>query len=406
MTIDDEILYKKYNLDIELYRGVSIDFDTLRIRTVNCLKTAGIYELDQLLSSTYNKLSEIRNLGMLSLNDIKEYIKSLDRRVVDRASVVGNSGISARILKFREQIFDGVFDEEMYSGLNEIDISVMDNLREGYALIENDLIKLCKEKPYNVYAISQMLDLFVRQVEKNTKFDRLFDAIKEKSQNPLKPYFDVYPLQEELSDEFKYFSTNENVTLGMLFDRIETNRISVDEKTKFIRWALFDLRKELESFLEGIYTRSANAEKVLELRAKKYTLQIIGDKLGLTRERVRQIEKKVVKPFCRWQRVKKFLPRLSADFRGETILEASDLQEYFGDVTEVLLYLLQCADDKYFSYDRETDTVIIVDDDITDFARDYVEKMPDSLDEKKPGPAPGTFAGNGTGGNWRSCHDR
>ena len=383
MTIDDEILYKKYNLDIELYRGVSIDFDTLRIRTVNCLKTAGIYELDQLLSSTYNKLSEIRNLGMLSLNDIKEYIKSLDRRVVDRASVVGNSGISARILKFREQIFDGVFDEEMYSGLNEIDISVMDNLREGYALIENDLIKLCKEKPYNVYAISQMLDLFVRQVEKNTKFDRLFDAIKEKSQNPLKPYFDVYPLQEELSDEFKYFSTNENVTLGMLFDRIETNRISVDEKTKFIRWALFDLRKELESFLEGIYTRSANAEKVLELRAKKYTLQIIGDKLGLTRERVRQIEKKVVKPFCRWQRVKKFLPRLSADFRGETILEASDLQEYFGDVTEVLLYLLQCADDKYFSYDRETDTVIIVDDDITDFARDYVEKMPDSLDENK-----------------------
>ncbi|WNE47858.1 DcrB-related protein [Shigella flexneri] len=29
-----------------------------------------------------------------------------------------------------------------------------------------------------------------------------------------------------------------------------------------------------------------------------------------------------------------------------------------------------------------------------------------ALMKKKPGPAPGTFAGNGTGGNWRSCHDR
>ncbi len=383
MTIDDEVLYKKYNLDMEIYRGVPIDFDTLKIRTANCLKMAGIYVLDQLLSSTYNNLSEIRNLGMLSLKDIEEYIKSLDGKDINRTSVTGNSRISAKILKFRKQIFEGAFDEEMYIGLDEIESSVMDNFREGYRLIENDLVKLCREKPDVAFSVSQMLNLFVRQIEKNTKFDGLFDAIKEKSQNPLKSYFDIYPLKDELSDEFKDFSTNENVTLGTLFVKTATNGIFVDEKTKFIKWASFDLRKELESFLEGIYARSANAERVLELRAKKYTLQVIGDELGLTRERVRQIEKKVVQPFCRWQREKKFLPRLSADFRGETILEATDLQEYFGDVTEVLLYLLQCADDEYFSYDRETDTVIIVDDDITDFARDYVEKMPDSLDESR-----------------------
>jgi len=118
---------------------------------------------------------------------------------------------------------------------------------------------------------------------------------------------------------------------------------------------------------------------VLVLRAKKNTLQVIGDELGITRERVRQIEKKVVQPFCQWQRTKRFLPRLSAEFNGKTILNATDLQEYFGEMTEVLLYLLQCADDEFFSYDRNTDTVIIVDDDITDRAREYVERMPDEL---------------------------
>lgn len=382
MTIDDEVLYKKYNLDIELYRGVAIDFDTLRIRTTNCLKTAGIYELDQLLSSTYNKLSVIRNLGMLSLNDIDEYIKTLDGIDFERKDVSGNY-VSSKIIQWRDHIFNGMFDEEIYVGLNVQENNVIDRLKEGYALIDHDLIKLCREKPDVAYTISQMLTGFVRQAEKYAEFDKLYDLVKEKAGKPLRPYYEVYPLKDELSAEFIEYCNNEYATLGMLFDKSLTSRISVEEKNKFVRWASFDLRKELEAFLEGFYARFGNAERVLELRAKKCTLQMIGDELGLTRERVRQIEKKVVQPFCRWQRVKKLLPRLSADFNGKTILEATDLQEYFGEATEVFLYLLQCADDEFFSYDRETDTVIIVDDDITDLARDYVERMPDSLDESK-----------------------
>ena len=86
MTIDNEVLYEKYNIDIELYRGIPIDFDDLRIRTANCLKGAGIFDLDNLLSMSYDKLSKIKNLGMLSLNDIETYFKRLDlfRRVYRR----------------------------------------------------------------------------------------------------------------------------------------------------------------------------------------------------------------------------------------------------------------------------------------------------------------------------------
>ena len=72
MTIDNEVLYEKYNIDIELYRGMPIDFEVLRIRTANCLKGAGIFEIDSLLAMSYDKLSMIKNLGMLSLNDIED----------------------------------------------------------------------------------------------------------------------------------------------------------------------------------------------------------------------------------------------------------------------------------------------------------------------------------------------
>lgn len=379
MTIDDEVLYIKHNIDIELYGGIPIDFDVLRIRTANCLRRAGIYEIDGLLSLTYSKLSKIKGLGMLILNDIEEYIKSLDGRAVERTDNFGNY-ISLRIKSRRDMILAGEFTEELYVGLNERELETVERFKRGFDLLDNGLIILCREDPVSAYAISMMLNCFTEQVEKFADFSKLYDSVTVKLNNRLKPYYDVYSLQEELSEEFKAYCENKDVLFGSLFDRTLSANIPVEEKNKFVRWASFDLKKELIVFLDGYYARSVNTEKVLMLRARKCTLQETGDELGITRERVRQIEKKVVQAFCRWQRIKKFLPRLSAEFNGKTILEATDLQEYFGDTTEVLLYLLQCADDEFFSYDRETDTVIIVDDDITYFVRNYVERMPNELD--------------------------
>lgn len=379
MTIDNEELYKKYNIDIKLYKGMPINFDILKIRTVNCLRGAGIYNIDVLLSSTYSKLSGIKNLGMLSLNNIEEYIKSLDGMAVERLNKFENF-LSSKIKERRDMIFAGKFTEELYEGLNEQELETVERFKIGFDLLDNGLIILCRKDPVTAYTFSMMLNGFTEKIEKLVDFDKMYDSVILKLNNRLKPYYEVYSLQEEVSEKFKSYCEDEDVLFGTLFDKMKSESVPVEEKTRFVKWASFDLKKELVSFLDGYYARSANMEKVLILRARKCTLQMIGDELGITRERVRQIEKKIVQPFCRWQRLKKFLPRLSAEFNGKTILEAIDLQEYFGETTEILLYLLQCADDEFFSYDRETDTVIIVNDDTTDFARKYVERMPDELD--------------------------
>lgn len=379
MTIDNEVLYEKYNIDIELYRGMSIDFDDLRIRTANCLKGAGIFDIDNLLSMSYDKLSRIKSLGMLSLNDIEEYVKRLDSKTEEMMEKM-DIFMTSRIKNRRDLIYSGEFTEELYEGINECEQRTIDELKRGFDLLDHDLIVLCRDNPAFAYNISSMLKRFTMQIEKYKELDKLYDAVKGKINNHLMPYYEVYPMRESISEEFKNYCNDGSVLLGSLFDKAMSSAISTEEKIKFVKWASYDLKEELTSFLNGFYERSANTERVLILRARKCTLQEIGDELGITRERVRQIEKKVVQPFCKWQRNKRFLPRLSAEFNGETIIESTELQEYFDDATEVLLYLLQCADDEFFSYDRDTDTVIIVDDDITDFARDYVEKMPDELD--------------------------
>lgn len=379
MTIDNEVLFKKYNIDIEMYRGMPIDFDVLKTRTANCLKGAGVFDIDHLLSMSYDKLSEIKSLGMLSLNDIEDYVKKLDSKTED---IMGKMDfcITSRIMNRRDIIYSGEFTEELYSGINEGEYRTIEKLKMGYELLDKKLVVLCRENPVCAYNIVKMLKRFALQMERFAALDKLYDSVILKVNNRLKPYYEIYSLQEEVSEEFKIFCKNENVLFGTLFDKVLSTSVPIEEKIRFVKWGSFDLKKELDSFLEKYYARSVNTQKVLVLRAKKNTLQVIGNELGLTRERVRQIEKKVVKPFCQWQRRKRFLPRLSAEFNGKTILNATDLQEYFGETTEVLLYLLQCADDEFFSYDSNTDTVIIVDDDITDRAREYVEKMPNELD--------------------------
>ena len=376
MTIDNEVLYKKYNIDIELYRGMPIDFENLRMRTANCLKRAGIFEIDSLLAMSYDKLSMIKNLGMLSLNDIEEYVKKLDLKTEEMMEKM-DICMTSRIKNRRDMIYSGEFTEKLYEGVNECERRTIEELKRGFELLDYDLIILCRENPAFAYDISSMLKRFTMQIEKYKELDKLYDSVKGKINNHLKPYYEVYPMRESISEEFRNYCDDGSVLFGSLFDKAISSVISTEEKIKFVKWASYDLKEELTSFLNGFYEHSANTERVLLLRARKCTLQEIGDELGITRERVRQIEKKVVQPFCRWQRNKRFLPRLSAEFNGETIIESTELQEYFDDITEVLLYLLQCADDEFFSYDRDTDTVIIVGDDITDFARDYVEKMPD-----------------------------
>lgn len=379
MTVDNKPLYKKYNIDIESYRGMPIDYDVLRIRTVNCLKHADVYNIDQLLSLTYEELLEIKNLGRLSLNDIEEYVKSLELKSDEDRKT--DKLVSKRIEERRDLIFDGVFDSELYEGLSEKETEIVNACKIGHELLEKDLISSCRSNPVYVYAIRKMFNDFSNNREKIKDFEKMYNLIESKVNNHLKSYCDIYPMREEMSEEFRAFCMDSDALVKGLFDQSLSGNLDVKEKTKFVNWMAYDLQIEFEDFLEGVFSRkSSNTERVIELRAKKMTLQQIGDELGITRERVRQIEKKIVDPFCRWQRIKKFLPRLSADFDGETILEATDFQDIFGNRTEVLLYLLQCADDEFFSYDRDTDTVIIVDDDITDFARDFVEKMPDELE--------------------------
>lgn len=65
-------LKKAHDVDVKAIRDLK-----LRVRTENCLKSAGISSIDELMKMSDNELLKIPNLGRMDLNGIREALQKI-----------------------------------------------------------------------------------------------------------------------------------------------------------------------------------------------------------------------------------------------------------------------------------------------------------------------------------------
>ena len=132
-----------------------------------------------------------------------------------------------------------------------------------------------------------------------------------------------------------------------------------------------------------LYEKSNNTKTVLLGRASGKTLGCLGDEMGITRERVRQIESKAKRVFNIWQSKTHIISKISAERNGDTVLSTSELSEYFGDKYSEMLFLLRTADSLAYYYDSQLDVFVMGDESISAVIGRLVESLPDAFDDKK-----------------------
>ena len=381
LVIDDVQLGKKYNININIYNGQDLDFCDLKTRTVNCLKEAGILTFTQLFATSFLKLSNIKNLGKGTLEDIEKYMMKLEKKVFNSNSEKRRR-LTLKIIDRRERIYQNDFGEDIFNGLTIDECDFLNKCKAAFGIIDSELLNDCANAQEKVLSLLSMFEQFNKSIALKKQIRGKLSNIKEsKLNNRIEAYIEIFCIETEswiLKESFQ----NKEMLLRELMVYENSEPELLKEIDSFVGWVEYDLKYDLSIFLEACYKRSKNAQFILEMRAKKNTLNAVGEALGITRERVRQIERKIVELFHGWQKKHKFLLKLSADFSGATIVEAIDLQEHFGELTEVLLYLLQCADDETFSCDKQTDTIIIVNDDLTDKAKELVGKLPNEFEQE------------------------
>ena len=131
-----------------------------------------------------------------------------------------------------------------------------------------------------------------------------------------------------------------------------------------------------ELVIEKLYAND-RVQVVVSKRAQKKTLEEIGSELGVTRERVRQIEAKTKDKFSRYHRQIRVISKISAERNGDTVITPEEIEDYSGDKTQELIYLLKGFSSSNYIYDNQLGVFIVGDDSMQGRIQNILESLHD-----------------------------
>lgn len=193
-------------------------------------------------------------------------------------------------------------------------------------------------------------------------------------------YIKAYTIDDGLRKILRSTFCEDEATL----EYIRKSMLMLDERhiqivTEFISWCSFDIISEIDMLLQSTFGDNRRDRNVVELRSAKKPLQYVGDIEEITRERVRQIEKKSCRIFHKLQSQRRILSKISADRNGDMVITPAEVKLYAGDNTELLLYLLKAFPSEDYIYDTKLDVFVIGDDSLSERVVAYVEQLPEVI---------------------------
>ena len=326
--------------DLTLYESVLIADLDFNGRVKNRLKFNGYKTLAELLRSSRQKLSGLRSFGQGSFDNILKTLKNFfDSR---------RKKISAETLRLA------------YEDLDEF-------LRD--AALSHDP---------QIYLLIAAFEKFSDYVTMKNSFDDLPDEFRDKRAR----YFLLACMEDaDFSDDLPA-----DLTLANLPAYLAENFSAPDMRKlhNFTKELQFDFIACAKNISVGLF-KSEREFNVVRRRAKGATLEEIGKIFGVTRERVRQIEKNFVGRFMKHRKsARKIFYFLRALLEGRTILTLDDAKNFFGEeVSEILLFFAARTDfgDDRLRFDKGINSLVFHDG----IALDEIEltaNLPDIIEEK------------------------
>ena len=253
--------------------------------------------------------------------------------------------------------------------------------KNAYKVLGKELVNACINEPEKILKINKMLFEYRLNFKKENKFKVILKQIPYKRRNnKVMYYINAYTNDENIREKLKSICFSEETTISSFANSgniktEELENISID----FLEWCSFNIKDIVNILFEKIFLKEQR-KKVVKMRANGRTLQQIGQTMDLTRERIRQIEKKAKKDFARWQSRNRILSIITAERNGDTILSVLEIEEYFGIFSKEMLFFLRKTKSSYYSYDSQLDMFIVGDDLLSEKIEFFIEDLPKVFD--------------------------
>lgn len=374
-------LYELFNLQPEKYDDISVLSLPFSTRVINRLSYFNINTMHNLLLVDIAFLYRIQGLGANSIQQVLLYCEELSKKE-DNFDNEKRKVVSDVFFENRDYIADGDFSFVDGLSLDEDQEIALTSFREAYSTIGNELANDCIWLPEKIFPVISALSDFCTNFNWRKKFKKIYYQIpKTRRKNKAKYYIDAFPCEEKTREElYKCYSSNDE--LGSIIYSLNTESVAKEFLVKkFLTWCSFDLGAEVDQIFSEVYS-SPRIQSVIEGRAQNITLNDLGEQLGITRERVRQIEFKAKNKFFLKIGNQKIIPKIIADHNGKTIITISDIETICTNNTAAFVFLLKELKGDAFRYDRYLDAFVCGNDDLASRIQDYIDTLPDVIHKK------------------------
>lgn len=371
----------------------SLEFSTRVMHRMKC--PLNITYVSELLKLSYGKLIDVKGFGKTSFIEMDKKMRELASNITEddelefsEENIEYNNGLK-RFKEYNHQICNGDFSFCINWDLSESEKKILDQLKEAIEIIENELlVEFNNVTPYAI-CISDMLSSVVKKYEKRQKKRRIiksaFNLLDDARKKCLvEGFIYAYTDDEKKQGQLRDILARTQCTTFSSFVRSEIilEKECENDVLNFLKWCSFDLHKDIDKFMEKLYENDRE-RIVVQARASGDTLAILGEKMNITRERVRQIEGKAKKKFANLLKKYHLILKIYALRNQDEILTPTELYEYFGTETNTILYLLKNTVYTSYVYDKELDVFIVGETDLAERAQSYVDTLPESFSDKK-----------------------
>jgi len=364
-----------YGLDAKFFDDVLVTSIPFSVRVMNRLLENKITTVKILLETTPEQLMSIKGFGKACLDEIGAYCKSLGSTVIFEKDRLDKKRTDFK--SYAEEIGKGKFDFLYESKWSEKELAEAEVLKRSYDLLGKEIVHTCIFSPAEVLPIMEMLSEFQERTKSCHAVRDLLSQIPLGRKNKkVVWYIKAFTINDEERQKLFGICDSENITIAEFVTQVDVNSVIVyDLVKKFLKWCTFDLNQEIEQLINALYSNQRE-RTVINLRATGQTLEQVGNILGVTRERVRQIEMKVKRTFTRLHSRIRIISKIAAERNGDIVLSPAKVSRFCGNYSTELLYLLQSYQGSNYTYDKQLDVFIVGDDSLHDRVEDYLEVLP------------------------------
>lgn len=339
-----------FNVNPIIYDDISIVNLHLGTRAFNRMIREKIFTICELLKWSPYRLSKINGLGNQSIIEIEEALKNVLDKHIGKQKIFSKS-INKKIFLKKEDYYD-IFG---FEGLNQ--------------LINNVEIKN--------YVYTVFYDINKEILSEKKKVKLIQESIDDIPINRKKRKISYYLQFLDCTLDIKtivYEKIHKDVNFFELYNHLYCfNNDELNQVHKFILKCSIDFKSSFLSFLDNL---KQNEIIVIVRRASGLTLNDVGVELNITRERIRQIEKKALLKFDLYINDNHILELIDADNSLNGIITNKMIENIYDERKDVFIYMLSSIKNNNYTYDKSLKIFLsnhIIENDYID---KMIEKMP------------------------------